>query len=257
MELPGTKLRMPDMRISLLLIAAAALLPAADVKDFSKSVPLDAKGRFSLDTYKGSIRITAWDQPQAEIRARIEVDPGWHDLPVEDVEIRVDGSSGNVRVKTEYRRHFAFDEGNLPLVHYTIRMPRGASLDVKDYKSESEISGVQGDFEFDTYKGTARIEGIQGAFGLNTYKCDIRAIFARVGGPSRIKTYKGTIDVSLPRASSFELRADLERKAEFDCDFPRTIHSTRHESSFESVVNGGGPALRVSSYRGNIRLRGI
>ena len=248
---------MSNMRIPALIVAAAALLSAADVKDFSKTVSLDPKGRFSLDTYKGSIRITAWDQPQAEIRARIEEDWGFHSVPVEDVEIRVDESAGNVRVKTDYHQHFSFTEGSLPLVHYTIRVPRGASLQVKDYKSDSEISGVQGEVGFETYKGTARIEGIQGAFDLNTYRGDIRAIFARFAGPSRIDTYKGTVDISLPRSSAFEIRADLQRHAEFDSDFPRTIHSTRRESEVQGAVNGGGPALRVKSYKGNIRLRGI
>ena len=243
------------MRIAIAILAAAALVSAADVKDFSKTVPLDAKGRFSLDTYKGSIHITAWDQPQAEIQARIETDPGWLAMPADEVEIRVDGSADSVRVKTDYGHHF--NEGSLPLVHYTIRIPRNANLTVKDYKSESQISGIQGDVEFQTYKGTARIEGLQGAFNLDTYKGDIRAIFARFSGASRISTYKGTVDVALPRASAFELRTGLGRRAGFDCDFSRTIHSVRRQSEIDGAVNGGGPALHVTSYRGDIRVRGI
>lgn len=147
------------MRIFALVLAGAVLLAAAGVKDFSKTVPLDGKGRFTLDTYKGSIHITAWDQPQAQIQARIEEDPGWRAMPVEDVEIRVDASGGEVRVTTDYRRQF-WTDGNLPFVHYTIRVPRGAALRIKDYKSESDISGVQGELEFETYKGRARIEDI-------------------------------------------------------------------------------------------------
>jgi hypothetical protein len=238
-----------------LLCTTTALVLASDVKDFQRTVPLDAKGRFSLDTYKGSIRITAWDQPQAEIRAHIVTDPGWQSQPVEDVDIRVDNSGGSVRVKTEYRTHFSFFEGSLPLVHYTIRVPRGASLSIKDYKSESEISAVEGDVEFETYKGTARLEGLRGALQLNTYKGDVRAVFAAFSNRSHLDTYKGTIDVSIPHSAAFEIQASLERHADFVCDFPRTIRTTRHESEFHSAVNGGGPALRVTSYRGTIRLR--
>jgi len=246
---------MSIMRTATLVLAAALVASAADVKNFSQTVPLDPKGRFSLDTFKGSIRITAWDQPQAEIQARIETDfaGGWHIIPADDVDIRVDSSGGNVRVKTDYRH----ENGTLPLVHYTIRVPRGASLQIKDYKSDSEITGVQGDLSFDTYKGNARIEGFQGAFDLQTYKGEIRAISGRFGGSSRIETYKGTVDVSLPRASAFELRTNFERRAAFDCDFPRTIHTTRHMTDFSGSINGGGPSLHVSSYRGNIRLREI
>ena len=46
-----------------------------------------------------------------------------------------------------------------------------------------------------------------------------------------------------------------ERRVTFDSDFPRTIHTTRRDAEFRSVVNGGGPELRVTSYRGDIRLR--
>lgn len=243
------------MRIFALVFFLAALASAADVKDFSKTAPLNAKGRFTLDTYKGSIRISAWDQPQAEIRARIVAEPGWHSMPVEDVEILVDSFGGDVRVKTEYHRHF--NEDNLPRVEYTIRVPRGANLRIKDYKSDSDISGVQGNVEFETYKGTARLDGGAGVFDLSTYKGEIRGNFSRYAGPSRIDTYKGTIDISLPRSSAFELRSSLSRHADLNCDFPRTIHSTHHERSIDGAVNGGGAPLDVRSYRGNIRLRSL
>ncbi|HLH40467.1 MAG TPA: DUF4097 family beta strand repeat-containing protein [Bryobacteraceae bacterium] len=244
------------MRIFAVVLAGAGLLAAAGVKDFSKTVPLDDKGRFTLDTYKGSIHITAWDQPQAQIQARIEEDPGWRAMPVEDVEIRVDASSGDVRVKTDYHRQF-WTDGTLPFVHYTIRVPRGVALRIKDYKSESDISGVQGELEFETYKGRARIEGVAGALTLETYKGDIQVAVTKFAGPSRIHTYRGIVDVSLPRASAFDLRTSFERRAEFECDFPRTIHSTGRQTRIDGAVNGGGAPLHISSYRGNIRLRAI
>lgn len=244
------------MRLCSLLFFAAALLPAADFKEFKKTVPLDAVGRFTLETYKGSIHVTAWDQPQVDIQARIERDPIWNSQPVEDVEIRVDASSSSVRVKTEYHRnHWSFMEGNSPSVHYTIKVPRGASLSIKDYKSESDISGVQGDVEFETYKGTARLDGLRKGFQLKTYKGDVRAVFTTFTAHSHIDTYRGTIELRLPRSSAFEIDAELNRHGDFDCDFPRTVHSTRRDREFRSVVNGGGPMLRVTSYRGSIRVR--
>jgi hypothetical protein len=52
------------------LLLASGLVGAADFKEFKQTVPMDANGRFTLDTYKGTIRITAWDQPQVDIQAR-------------------------------------------------------------------------------------------------------------------------------------------------------------------------------------------
>ena len=247
---------MTSMRILAILVSAAALSLASGTKDFKKTVPLDANGRFSLDTYKGSIRITAWDQPQAEIEAHIVEDAGWHAMPADEVNIWVDAGAGSVRVKTDYRRRWSwFEDGSLPLVHYTIRVPRGASLTIEDYKSESDISGVEGDVEFHTYKGTARIQGLQRAAKFKTYKGDIRATFAKFSAGAEVDTYKGTIELSIPKSSAFEIHARLERHADFDCDFPRTLRTTHQEREFRSAVNGGGPQLRITSYRGSIRLR--
>lgn len=246
---------MPDMRFGFALLALASLGLAADVKTFHQMLPLEANGRFTLETYKGSIRISAWDKPQVEIDARIEADlSGGRAVPVEDVEIRADGGGGSVSVHTDYRRQ-GWNDGNLPFVHYTIHMPRGAALHVKDYKSESDIAGVEGDVEFETYKGTARIEGLRRGVSLQTYKGDIRAILAAMAGPANVETYKGTIDMTVPRASRFNIDADLERRATFDCAFPVTIRAGRQRSHFRTAVNGGGPELHVRSYRGDIRLR--
>ena len=243
------------MRTLAILVSATALF-AADSKDFAKTVPLEPNGHFSLDTYKGSIRISAWDQPQVEIKAHIVEDPGWHTMPVDSVEIRVDTYSGNVRVKSDYRHKWSwFDEGTMPFVHYTIKVPRGASLQIEDYKSESDISGVQGELQFNSYKGTARIDGLQHGATLKTYKGDIRAQFAKFSSQTHVDTYKGTVELSIPRSSAFEIRARLERHADFDCDFARTLRTSSREREFHSTVNGGGPELKVNSYRGTIRVR--
>ena len=245
------------MRLAILTVAAATLLSASSVKEFSRTVPLDANGRLTVDTYKGSIHITAWDRKEVEIKARIEEDPGWHSMQVEDVEIRVDASSSSVRVKSDYHRnHTWFNiEGNLPFVRYTIHMPRTASLAVKDYKSDSEISGVEGDVEFETYKGDARLTGLRGGLDLNTYRGTVNMAFASFTRRTRIDTYRGEIDIRMPAASAFDLEGDIQRHGDLQCDFPRTIRTVGRRSYPGGKINGGGPVLRVKSFRGTIRIR--
>jgi hypothetical protein len=239
------------------LLAAATLLSASDVKEFHQTVPLDPAGHFALDTYKGSIRITAWDQPQVEIHARIVPDTfGWFTGSVDDVDIRVDHSPGDVRVKSDYH-HRQFMEGNLPNVEYTIHVPRRATLSIKDYKSDSDVAGVEGAVDFETYKGAARLNGLRGALHLNTYKGDVHATFASFTAASRVDTYKGEIDLSLPRSSGFNLSTKLERHATLDTDFAQTIRSTSHVRGYNGSVNGGGPELHVNSFKGGIRLRSV
>jgi len=238
---------------TLSFLACAAVVWGADFKEFHQAYPLDPAGRFSLNTYKGSIRITTWDQAQVDVQARIYADlPGWFSVPVEDVDIRVDHSPASVNVKTDYHREH-FVEGNLPNVQYTIRVPRRASVSVKDYKSDSEILGVEGAVEFETYKGTAHLEGLRSGLRLNTYKGDIRASFDNFAA-SHVETYKGDIELSIPKNAAFDISSKMERRGVLESDFPRTVRSTR-EKEYRGQVNGGGPELRVSSYRGTIRIR--
>ncbi len=243
--------------ILMLLALGAALLSAASTKEFSRTAPLDPGGRLSIDTYKGSIHITAWDRKEVEIKARIEEDPGWMSMPVEDVEIRVDASASSIRVKSDYHSHrgmFSI-QGSLPSVHYTIHMPRQAALSVKDHRSDSDVTGVEGEIEFETYRGTARLNGLRAGLQLNTYRGDVRATFAAFTKRTQIDTYRGHVDVILPQGSGFNLDGDLARHANLDCDFPRTVRTSDRQRDWHSTVNGGGPALKVKSYRGTIRLR--
>jgi hypothetical protein len=247
------------MRAFFLLLATTAILSAAPTKEFSRTVPLERGGRLTIDTYKGSIHVSAWDRREVEIHARIEEDPGWMSMTVDDVDIRVDAASANVRVKTDYRRNRGWFsiEGPLPSVYYTIHVPRDAALTVKDYKSDSEIAGVEGDVEFETYKGTARLSGLRAGLQINTYRGEIQATFAAFSKRTHVETYRGRIDLVLPRGSAFDLDGDVERHATLDCDFPRTLRTSTRERIWHSTVNGGGPPLKVKSYRGMIHVRAL
>src|SRR5207249_11790718 len=113
---------------------------------------------------------------------------------------------------------FSF-HGNRPLFHYTVRMPRSARLRIKDYKSETEVDGLAAELDVNTYKGSVRVRELAGALTLTTYKGDVRAEFSALNARSRVETYKGTIELEVPKASKFDLHADLGRRARLDSDF--------------------------------------
>ena len=137
-------------------------------------------------------------------------------------------------------------------------MPATARLEIDDYKSVTRISGLRSDLKLHTYKGDVRIDGLDGAADVDTYKGDVRVAFARYSRPSRFETYKGSFDVRLPRDSHFELDADSGRRGEIDSDFAVASRRSgrRGGVSAQGDVNGGGPALRFTTSRGSLRLRG-
>jgi hypothetical protein len=243
---------------------------AQESREVRKSGEFGQNGRLSIDTYKGSIRVITWAKQEIEIVARIEAD-GWDSRSrekVEDTEIRIDLSSHSAYIKTKYDRvrdrHRGFlgifdgdNSDNLPLVHYTVKVPKSTNLDIKDYKSRTEVNDLESEVNIETYKGEVEVGRLAGSLALNTYKGEAKVGFARLTGRSRFETYKGSIDITLPRGKGFELDANIGRHASFDSDFPlgeKRRQDRRRDSDVRSTVNGGGPLVLLKTDRGTIRL---
>lgn len=251
---------------ALLLVAAAA--QASDVKEVHKTIALNRDGSLRLKTFKGSIAVTTWDRPEVKVDARIEPDGDDRDSreKVQWTEVRISGEGQWAEIQSDYdevKRHehgflgiFDSDNGSLPFVRYTIQMPATASLEIEDYKSETQLSDLKADLKLHTYKGRARVAGLDGAARVETYKGDVQVQFARFSRASRFNTFKGEIEVRLPKDSRFELDADSGRRGSVDADFPVMSHAGRWRSGrAEGAVNGGGPQLRLTTYKGTLRVR--
>ena len=143
-----------------------------------------------------------------------------------------------------------------PFIHYRLRIPHTARLDVEDYKSKITVSGLRSDARISTHKGDVDVKAHDGAIDLTTHKGDVRVEFARLGGDSRLETDKGDIEISMPRSAGFDLDARVERGGTLDAAFPleeRTVD--RRERVYEQRVNGGGPRLELSTRSGSIRIK--
>ncbi len=251
-----------------LILTAAGFAQAADTKEVHRIVALDRDGRVSIETFKGSVTVDTWDRPEVRIDARIEPDGTDSDQQekVAATQVRVSGSGSSVSIRSDYdpvRRihHHLFgifdgDWGTLPYVRYTIQMPATARLEIEDHKSDIVVSGLKSDLKLHTYKGTGRVTGLDGAARVETYKGDVRVEFARYSQASRFETHKGEIEVRLPRDSRFELDADTGRRGDVQSDFAMTTSAGRSRAARASgAVNGGGPKLRVTTYKGTLRVR--
>jgi hypothetical protein len=246
-----------------LFFAATSAAGDDAVKEVHRTTPLDANGKVSLETYKGSIDVTVWDRHEIEVAARIEPDPEGEDQAekVRATEIRIEGSGSSVRIETDYSRvrgrgflGVFGDDGTLPFARYTIRMPKAARLEIKDYKSESRIAGLTDRLDFRSYKGDVHLTALEGPVRLETYKGVVRADLARFA-ESRFETYKGEIEIALPKGASFDLDADLGRHGNLDSDFPMAVRSSEGGGRHRSTVGGGGARLSLETSKGSFRLR--
>jgi len=252
------------------LAFAVAASPAVGVpaRDVSKTLPLAVGARVSVDTYKGSIRITPWDRAEVAVEARIAPDDScgseqdqkkWMD----ETHVVIEPSGGGVRIVSDYDElssawNFFGSCTSRPFVHYRISLPRAAALKIHDYKSETDVTDFAGHLTLDTYKGSARLGGLSGALDLETYKGEVRAGFERLSGDVNVKTYKGDVILTLPSKAGFELKSDAGRRGEIVSDFEGTspVRSSRRSSLRASgTVNGGGPRVSLSTEKGRLAIR--
>lgn len=251
------------------LAAPAVAVPGGDVE---RTVPLDARGAVSIRTFKGSVGVETWDRPQAEISARIEPDTTCGNDPqqaerVRLTEIDVDSSPARLALHSNYDRleglpGLPFHAGGLegsctayPFVRYRLRIPRTARLEIEDHKSDIDVDGLHADARIQTHKGNVHIKGHDGALDLTTHKGDVHVEFARLAEGSRLETYKGDIEVALPRSAGFDLDARVERGGSLEAPFRLDERQVgRRDRVYEQKVNGGGPRLELSTRNGSLRI---
>ncbi len=247
------------------VVLAGCSAPAQDAKEVRRTVPLAADGRVTLDTEKGRVEITTWDQPSVEIYARIEPDGFASDRreQVESTQVRIDASASSVRIKSDYsrldnRRWFRFG-CDRPSVHYSIQMPRTARLQVRDHRSEIRVGDLRGELHLNTYRGTAVVSSVEGPMRLETYRGRIRVDSARLAGRCRADTYRGEIELGIPRNRGFSLDADLGRRASLLGSYGVRAGEGRHHGArrVSDSFNGGGPTLQFKTYRGTLRLNAV
>ena len=278
------------MRGKLLVLAGATVLLSSAVlaqsthrKEFKRTVAFEPEGYLTLETYKGSIRLSSWEQNQVEITAEIEpaedTSEEYARRSVEATQVDVWGSGRSLRVRSDYdgvpcEERFPWPgcSKTLPYVHYVIRAPRKLSLRIKDHKSEIDVTDLEGRLELETYKGTLRAQGLAGDVRLESYKGIVKALDLRgrvraetykgemtleartLDGPSRLETYKGAIELRVAATQPLTVRGEIGRRADFVSDFEMAMRALGGER-LEGHINGGGPELEVNSHRGTIRLR--
>jgi hypothetical protein len=185
--------------IALLILTSTTAVFAADYKDVNRTVALHGNGSVEIETHKGSIQVSTWDRQEVEIKARIEAEPGttMDRRRFDGTDVHIDSSADSVRIKTYYPDFnwcCSDDNGSNPEVRYTIHMPKTASLSIRDHRSETEVSGLQGSLTLSTHRGTAHVRELGGPLHLDTHRGDIHVDFAAFTGNSTVTTHRGTIE---------------------------------------------------------------
>jgi hypothetical protein len=246
--------------VPIILLLIAPLAVASPDKRIHKVVPLAANGRLSVDTHNGSITVTTWNQPAVDIDARIEPGEWGNTDDVNRTEVRVSGSGTSVSVESDYSRvgmHFRWFgvQRTFPQIHYTIKMPATAGLDIEDHNANVRVTGLRGDLNVSSHNGRVEIVDFEGGATIETHNGPVAVAYSRFTKPSRFETHNGAIDIRMPAEARFHVDARGHHLG-VKSDFPIMTEGFG-ESRYVGNVNGGGPELRFTTHNGSMRLRKV
>lgn len=242
-----------------LILSITLLTFAQQSKEYEETLSLDKNGRVSIDTYKGSITVEVWDKAEVYFYAEVVPDEsGWNNTSPEEqlerCEVRFSHSNSYLSLESDYKKKL-FGSNTLALVHYKIKMPSTAELLIDDYKSEILVDGLTSDVNIESYKGIIDVINYSGELKVDTYKGTVLVDLNELNDNLEFDTYKGEIEIKLSSDTNFDFDFDLGRKGDFESDFDMVMNNYSSDEGARGKVNGGGPEIKFSTYKGEIELR--
>jgi len=261
---------MTALIICTFVLAGAAFLAAADFQEkFEKTLPLTAKGSFSLKNTNGDVIISTWAKNEVEIKAVKTAKRDKDDLNRVKIEVSAVGDS--VSVDTVYEKEFL---RNIRVdVHYDVKVPEGVRLEkVRSTNGDVDLTGLYSDADAGTTNGSIRLQSASGKCLAHTTNGDIHAV--NVKGPIEARTTNGDVHLeiqtleagitahttngSITLKAAGALNADVTAhttNGRIRTDFPITISGTvSSRRTLEGKMGTGGPEIDLRTTNGSITL---
>jgi DUF4097 and DUF4098 domain-containing protein YvlB len=256
---------------TLLFLAVSCIMAGEEYKeDFSKTLPLKAGARFSLENVNGGVAVSTWKEDKVEIKAVKIAHRRREDL--DKVEIRVEEAGGRVAVKAVWPK---FPNRANVSVHFTVQVPEGVVLDgfetvnggvdvtgryargeVGTTNGSVTITDAAGEFKAETTNGGIRVDGLDGRLEAETTNGSIKLMRLTLQGGLAAATTNGSITVTLAAPES--LNADLDARVtngHITVDFPVTLQSLKgSKKRIEGRIGQGGPSISLHTTNGSITL---
>ena len=259
----------------LVLSLSMSVVASAQERTIERTVALEPGGSLSLDTSRGSVRLTTWQEPSLEIRARIEaprdIDVDHAREIVDATHIDVQVAPARVQVRTDLsdvrQRWNRGSRRAMPRVHYEIRLPRETDLDLDRVaatvrgvegtialhldRTDLAANDLSGEIRIDSDRGNIEAVQLHGSLHVDVDRGNAAMRDVRIAGDSRVAIDRGDIDLKLVSEQAVTVHVEVSRRARVTSELPgATQHSARRWS-----INGGGPELKITADRGHVRLR--
>lgn len=219
------------------------IVPAGNETAFIKTFPLDGNAAFSLRNVNGSIVISAWDQPTAEVKA-------FQKGADRTAPVVFSGDRRNVSIRTA-------DKRNGQDIRYEIKLPREVgSVAINSVNGAINISGVSGKLVVEAVNGKIELTGVTGVSRVKTVNGAIKASLEKASdGPMAFETVGGSIDVILDPDFDATLDArTVQGSVNIDDQLGITVEKQVVGQRVRGDIGAGGQPLKLTTVNGSIKL---
>jgi DUF4097 and DUF4098 domain-containing protein YvlB len=254
------------------VLAAAAGLSACDVvvntmhgggraqaeRTWTRSYTLTA-GEAAVDivNVNGAINVEAIDGSTLEVKAVLTARGATEDdarKVLDKVEMAEEASAASVRLQAKYPRELGRSGIE---VTYTVRAPRSARLSLETTNGQVKVNGVLAGLKAEVTNGSIHGEGLANTVVATTTNGEIKVKMASMGGDGvTLETTNGSIDLRLPADAKATLAARCVNGGISVNDIPFEKSGEGSRRKLDGTINGGGPALRLETINGRIRVGG-
>lgn len=254
--------------LGLALSSSASRLEAQHTAPVSRSIALGQDQRIAISVHWGEVTLIGHEGTALEFEARPQAGPAREGLRSVgefegDPAVLVDESPREIRLRTPEP-----ESGTFSAVDLVVRVPRAARLHVEMLRGgEVLVDGVEGELEISSQNGSVEMRGIRGSASVDASNGSIAAEFesVRPDAPMSFVSMNGSVVLTLPETTSADLRVRTtgdEIRTDFDLvpipraggeDAATAAGRSRH---LDARINGGGPLFLVTTFNGEIILRG-
>lgn len=226
---------------------------------WSKTWPLDANGRLEIVNTNGSIQVDPADITQVEVHAerlaRAATQQGAKEI-LEKLEMEEEASSDRVHLAVKSPSMVGFHHGNYE-IRYTVRVPRGASVDLHETNGQLNVTGLTHETRLATTNGQIIGRGLDGAVRATTTNGRVQLQLVGLTRDVEVQTTNGTIDLQVPPTASAAISARVTNGRVGVENLPALkTEDDNSRRNFNGRLNGGDHAIRLSTTNGSITISG-
>ena len=178
--------------------------------------------------------------------AVLDLGSGRVDVASLEGDLTVDVGSGSVTVADVDGRRIVLDTGSGRVRAGALR----GDVRIDTGSGSVEVDRVEGPLSVDTGSGRVRVGSVDGPATVDTGSGSVE-LTMRSAAAATIKTGSGSVTMRLPRGAGFDLDAD---GSSVRIDEALGFSGTRERDEVRGRLGGGGPALRVTTNSGSVRL---